>query len=131
MMSSGSFDISKAPTLQLGDVCFDDWYDHMLESLKAKNYAGSPKTLSVYLKPLFDDGITPGETCGILQEETLSWLHYVTTNPSIKKECLGDMAEGSQLLAKVEELISLHEVALFRMESVQSCSHADTMGWVS
>lgn len=123
MMSSGSFDISKAPTLQLGDVCFDDWYDHMLESLKAKNYAGSPKTLSVYLKPLFDDGITPGETCGILQEETLPWLHYVTTNPSIKKECLGDMAEGSQLLAKVEELISLHEVALFRMESVQSCRH--------
>ena len=123
MMSSGNFDMSKAPTLQLGDVCFDDWYDHMLEALNAKNQTRSPMTLTACLKPLFDDGVTPGETCGKLQEETLSWLHYIATNPAIKKECLGDMVEGSQLLAKIEELISLHEVTISRMESFVSCKN--------
>lgn len=118
---AGSFDMSKAPTLQLGDVSFDDWYDHMLESLNAKNQTRPPMTLSTCLKPLFDGGITPGESCGKLQEETLAWGHFVATNPSTKKECLGDMVEGSQLLAEVEELISKHEVIISRMESIAVC----------
>ena len=123
----GSFDISRAPTLELGQNDFHEWLDNYMGAI-SKSAITQPATLSDLLHPLFTSGVIPlDETCPVeLQEKVVSWLSFVHEKPDLYSECTKDMPKESEVLKKVDKLSDLYGILLEHVGSIGSCRKHST-----